>query len=159
MVATVFAVQASVGAVQWGVGAVNVATGNITGHEAQARYAEGRHVQVVASLPRSFARGVEVGVLDGVGKEDRIAAAVVVTHTDVVERGFAVDLLEAEGQGVCGHERIRCCQGESGVADIARFLGTGICCAVDVEIPRQGLRVSDRHNVVHVSVVLVPDVL
>src|SRR5471030_453837 len=62
--------------------AVDAFTVSVTGHEAQAWYAVLSHFQVITQLNRTFFRAVEVGVLDRVGQENRVAAAVVVTYTD-----------------------------------------------------------------------------
>src|SRR5690349_14758750 len=113
VVLAVFAIQASVRAANWSFGAVDVPAFNVTGHEAQTWNAVLSHFQVITNLGRLLAWGVEVRVLDGVGEEDRVAAAVVLAHTDVVERSVTVNLLEGEGDGVCFHERESGCQGVS----------------------------------------------
>ncbi|PNG62158.1 hypothetical protein SC81_22940, partial [Vibrio vulnificus] len=75
---------------------------------------------VVAGLPGFLARTVEVGVLDGVGEEDRVAAGAgtVAAEADVVERLVAMHLLVGQGEGV-GVQGIRARQGPGGVADVA----------------------------------------
>ena len=52
---------------------LGAATGHVTSHEAQARNAEGCHVDVVTRLVGLLAFGVEVGTSDGVGQEHSAA--------------------------------------------------------------------------------------
>ena len=80
-----------------GIGAADMPGGDVAGHEAQAGYAEGAHFETIADLPGLLARAVEVGVLDGVGQEDRVTVVEAIHH-DVVHRFVAVIALMGEGE-------------------------------------------------------------
>src|SRR5450830_12410 len=138
----------------------------ITSHEAQAWDTVLSHFDVVASLEGFLAWAVEVGVLNRVCQEDRIATLVAghpirhaAFYTDVVEWRVTVYFLEGQGNGVCFEERVSRCQRESGVADITCQRPTGIGGAIEVEVEVQALIASHWQGVVEVGVVLVPDIL
>ncbi len=141
------------------MGAINAFAVDVTSHEAQAWDAVLSHLDVITCLDRALARCVEVRVLDGVGQENRVAATVVLTYTDVVERSVAVNLLVRQGNGVGLQERVGGCERVGGVADIASQALAGIGGAIQVEVEVQGLVRSQAQSVVNVGIVLIPDVL
>lgn len=141
------------------LGAIDVLAIDIADHESQAGNAIGGEVQVVAGLPGFLAGAVEVGVLHGVGEENRVTAAAgtVLAEADIIKRLIAMDLLVGQGESV-RIQSVGCRQGPSGVADVAGLGLAFIVCAVDVEIEAQRLVGCQWDGVVAVQVILTIDV-
>ena len=134
---------------------VGAATGDITGHEAQARNAEGCHVDVITRLVGLFAFGVEVGTGDGVGQEHSAAAVYAVTVVAVTG-----DFLGCQGEGV-STDGVRALQAEGAVVELghAIFLcalqaGAVALGVVDVEVQGERLIIAQGVGPVQVAVVL-----
>ncbi|MNS29348.1 hypothetical protein D3C72_613450 [compost metagenome] len=133
-----------------GFGAIDLITFDIAGHEAQPRYAERGHVQVITSLDGALVGGVEVGVLNRVGQPDRV-------HTDVVEILVAIDLLISQGELVGPQGIGRLCRPARGV----QFTGTRFALVLGLigrQAKIQRLLISQRDRIGGTAEVLTPDI-
>src|SRR5207253_6948574 len=134
----------------------DVVTFDVTGHEAQARNAVGRHVQVVASLPGAFVTAHEVGDLNGVGYEDCAVTIDTVVVTIVTAGALVSDgeLVSAEGIGSCQAPQF-VVYAFGAVADHVNLVAALVAFGfITVEVEVQGLAFCDWQGVVQVDVLL-----
>lgn len=133
-------------------GQVGLATA-VGGAELPVRGGEEGQAGLVLDLPRALAGAVEVGVLHGVAFVEEGP----VVLRDEVERGVAIDLLQAEAQRLAAAG-----QGQPGVVEVvvdpAELAAALVAGLVVMQPGRQGQLAGKPPRLAEAEVVLVPDI-